>query len=474
MLSNTISKLPPLPMPQIIEELTADNARLRRQALILSYIPDLVLAIGLDGKIKFCNTQLARVLKHDADDLNGAGIKDIVVPESRGAIRRMIQDLVAVEQIVTDRGEGTDSGSDSNGGQTVSDSTNTEGMAFQSSVHPFNVSEVNVNGQDKLGDGDNVSDSSGDPSSTKKDGRKSSKQVSFGKASPTQSSDEPPRKKNKTSNVAGMDVDDVMGESVTANNASAKLSSLIHKGDEDKKPAAKDFEQPLIHRKHALAARAPAQKQDSRSSSSTESDAGQRPGVNSSEDSGYMDSISNGSSDETGEDSSDSFWKEGMLLMRCSVVLFDSLDFTGLQLLSSSPTGKRARPLAPGCIVRLICKDLTTIWCEVTASIRTRTRNDEDSELGIIDLNPKSVAKLTEDEMEEEEKEVLICFRPILKGEKVEEDLRFHNVSESSNTNESNKSSFGSENKEVSDEPDSSKTKKHKCSSSDDTVAGKN
>jgi hypothetical protein len=189
-----------------------------------------------------------------------------------------------------------------------------------------------------------------------------------------------------------------------------------------------------------------------------------------------MDSISNGSSDETGEDSSDSFWKKGMLLMRCSVVLFDSLDFIDLQLLSSSPTGKRARPLAPGCIARLICKDLTTIWCEVTASIRTRTRNDEDSELGIIDLNPKSVAKLTEDEMEEEEKEVLICFRPILKGEKVEEDLRFHNVSESSNTNtnESNKSSSGSENKEVSDELDSSKTKKHKCSSSDDTVAGKN
>lgn len=275
--------------------MTADNAKLRRQALILSYLPDPVIAIGIDGAVKFCSIQVARVLRHTLKDLDEANIMDIVVPESRGAIRRLIQDLVAAEKVAA-MGDGSDSWSEeSNGGNQSGDSSTNENAV--------------ADGGGRV----NVTDSSVDPSNEKNDTK--------GSKHETSSNDEPPAKKSKSTssedrsgNVVGMDVDDVMGASVTANNAGAKLSSLMHcpnnkEGNGDEKPSAMEIQkgqEPHIHRKHILAPRnAAAQKQGSQSTSSTESNAGRKTGLNSSEDSGYMeDSNSNVSSDDFAEDSS--------------------------------------------------------------------------------------------------------------------------------------------------------------------------
>jgi hypothetical protein len=163
---------------QLIDELTADNARMRRQALILLYLPDPVIVIGLDGEIKFCNMQAVRVLKHAMENLEGASILDVLVPESQPVMHRLIQDLATAERIAA-AGVGTD--------------------------QSFTVMEVKVNGN-----GENVSDSSDDLF------RK--KNVCDGGLFETSSNHKPPAKKCKTA-----DVDDVMGASVTANNAGAKL-----------------------------------------------------------------------------------------------------------------------------------------------------------------------------------------------------------------------------------------------------------
>jgi hypothetical protein len=87
-------------------------------------------------------------------------------------------------------------------------------------------------------------------------------------------------------------------------------------------------------------------------------------------------------------------------------------NFTSINSLAPSYLGKELCPLAPSANVCLIRNDLTTIWCEITSSIRTRPINDEDSELDIIDPNPKSYSKA----LHKEEKELLLCFRPILEG----------------------------------------------------------
>jgi len=200
---------------------------------------------------------------------------------------------------------------------------------------------------------------------------------------------------------------------------------------DDRKPPAEELKQePPIHRKHGLAPRSARHKQDSQSSSSTESAPEARAGLNSSEDSGYWDS--NESSEKYAEDSSS--------ISGASAVSWEK--------------GKRPRPLAPGCNVCLIRNDLSTIWCELTSSIRTRRFNDEDSELGIIDHNPKPAAEVLAEEPIAE-KELLLCFRPILEGRKVGEEFRFpRQVRNSSNANESeeltfNKSTSGNDEKVV-------------------------
>jgi hypothetical protein len=281
---------------------------------------------------------MERVLSIKSEDLVGASVKDIMMPESKGTIRRLVQDLVTAERLAAIRETNTDNGS----GEVVS------------SDQSFSVLEVNFDGGDENGKADeNMSDSSSDPRPAKKE---RATKVSFGTAKPCsrsvtasaaeEDSGKPPFKKTKTawtsssdsktsgdtgtnvddvtsaqntnawasssdSKASGhteMNVDDVMGASVTPNNASAKLSSLIHNKEDDRKPPADEKQQePLIHRKHGMA---PKQQDSRSSSSSTESDGRTRTGVNSS-DSEYMDSNSNGSSDETPEDVSDTFWKKG-------------------------------------------------------------------------------------------------------------------------------------------------------------------
>lgn len=87
--------------------------------------------------------------------------------------------------------------------------------------------------------------------------------------------------------------------------------------------------------------------------------------------------------------------------------------------------GKRRRPLAPACTVWLICNDLTTVFCEVTSSIHIRKCNDEDSELRIVDPNPKAALGAYSAAKTDGEMELLLCVRPLSQGKMVEEGLRF-------------------------------------------------
>lgn len=81
---------------------------------------------------------------------------------------------------------------------------------------------------------------------------------------------------------------------------------------------------------------------------------------------------------------------------------------------------RRSRPLAPACNVQFIRNDLTLIWCELTSSIRTRPRNDEDEKANIT-----APTQATSEGSEIEEKELLLCFRPIREGGNVTGDRRF-------------------------------------------------
>lgn len=46
----------------LVEEMTRTNARLKRQAMILALLPDLVIAITIGGEITFCSAQVSLVV----------------------------------------------------------------------------------------------------------------------------------------------------------------------------------------------------------------------------------------------------------------------------------------------------------------------------------------------------------------------------------------------------------------------------
>ena len=79
----------------LVQEMTELNTRLRRQALILSLLPDLVIVMDTAGKISFCSAQVERVLRRSIEhDLIGANIADILVPGSQKELQKLVNQLL--------------------------------------------------------------------------------------------------------------------------------------------------------------------------------------------------------------------------------------------------------------------------------------------------------------------------------------------------------------------------------------------
>jgi hypothetical protein len=82
----------------LVQEMTETNARLKRQALILALLPDLVIVIDVEGEITFCSAQVERVLRHKNEDLIGAKLSNLLVPSSRDALQNLVSELVESEK----------------------------------------------------------------------------------------------------------------------------------------------------------------------------------------------------------------------------------------------------------------------------------------------------------------------------------------------------------------------------------------
>jgi len=176
--------------------------------------------------------------------------------------------------------------------------------------------------------------------------------------------------------------DDVTGASVTANNASARLSSLQHV--------------PEVRTKKEEKAPGRYENNGDQSSSDDSLLAGveeKKKVENASDDSGYRES--NDSREETSSSGSD-----------------------------SSNSNDQQKPLAPTCRLCLIREDLSTVWCEVTSSLRTRSPEEDQQESQTNES--KGSVNVAIDSPKATVKEVLLCLRPIRDGEKkVDESLRF-------------------------------------------------
>lgn len=80
-----------------VEEMAKSNERLRRQAMILNLLPDLILAVDDSGVITFCSAQVEKSLGHSNEDLVGESIDSILMPASRETIKRLIKTLLGID-----------------------------------------------------------------------------------------------------------------------------------------------------------------------------------------------------------------------------------------------------------------------------------------------------------------------------------------------------------------------------------------
>lgn len=438
----------------LVEEMTKTNARLKKQAMILALLPDLVITTTIEGTITFCSAQAERILKYKNDDLVGGKLYNLLVPSSRHALKSHIEELVhpgkakaarasvaaqarrGAKRAMTNKrhrhgdkdtdknnnkenanGISNESARDSSrsGGNSTDDTSGAVAIVSEQSF-PLSVVEVESKQQSQQpmqetvdSNNENLDSSTSNGGGSGEDGsatsdcqkKESNKELARGGDDFSSSSSE--RKNLRANNNLDRNVrkhnqrmleenkkhdadngpkDDVTGASVTANNASARLSSLEHC--------------PITHWNKKSNDPPHYESTGEQSSSDDSLLTGveeKKKSEDASDDSGYRES------NDSREESSSS-WSD-----------------------TSRSNDHRMKPLAPTCRMCLIRDDLTTVWCEVTSSVRNKSSEEDSGEE--LTTNSKSTES-SETSGTKIDQEILLCLRPIRNGgKKVDESMRF-------------------------------------------------
>ena len=325
----------------LVEEMTKANARLKRQAMILSLLPDLVITTTPEGEITFCGAQVERILQYKADELVGARLYNLVVPSSRDALKSLIDELIQPEkpkaaaaqarrstkrriddqrtssdetgtskntaENVNGNGDGSARDSSRTGGGGASSGGTSGAAVVSEQSFPLSVVEVESKQQErkpKATATDTSASNTGASGDAKKRPRSDDSSSLSSDAKNLRANDNLDRNvrwhnQRKKKLLDDGPKDDVTGASVTANNASARLSSLKHVPD------------PSLERKKDDK-NSRYESTGDQSSSDDSLLAGveeKKKGENASDDSGYRES--NDSREETSSDGSDTSQSNG-------------------------------------------------------------------------------------------------------------------------------------------------------------------
>lgn len=75
-----------------VDDMTAKNERMKQHALVLSLLPDLVLAVCRTGEMTYVSPACQWLLLHSPEDMTGANVFELVAPECHPLLRKMISD----------------------------------------------------------------------------------------------------------------------------------------------------------------------------------------------------------------------------------------------------------------------------------------------------------------------------------------------------------------------------------------------
>lgn len=79
----------------LVDDMTAKNERMKQHALILSMLPDLVLAVCRSGEMTYVSPAAQWLLLHSPEEVTGANIFELVTPDCHALLRKMISDSLA-------------------------------------------------------------------------------------------------------------------------------------------------------------------------------------------------------------------------------------------------------------------------------------------------------------------------------------------------------------------------------------------
>jgi PAS domain S-box-containing protein len=441
----------------LVREMTELNARLKRQALILALLPDLVIVVDVNGVITFCSEQVERILMYTPDSIQGCKLTDILVPSSRSKFLNLIKTLLGPSGSRQEAEASTKSQTKRSRmeKQAVSDESsgdklqmNGSGSALGASIptgaisepsFPMSVVQVAAAPETKGASDENdnsdtsASRDSKQPSSLTNSAclTRSPTAESFvnGNGSGASGSEDGQKqrlkdqqsKEKKLSKLPSSDTSNtssISAEAKKLQKANANLDRNVRWHNKNMK--TKHMMDDGAFTDDVIGDIVTANNATARLSSLRVS---QHSEPSSEEDSGYRES--NDSREETSSSSA-----------------------------SDNESSGRHKPLAPTCNVCLVKADRTTVWCEVTSSVRTTDHPDENVEDDIASMKLKSPP--TESEGNESVKapsvemhssvrvkEILLCLRPIRDGEeKMDERYALpidtkREVSEDSNTGQS-------------------------------------
>jgi hypothetical protein len=286
-------------------------------------LPDAVVALGLDGKIKFCSVQLERMLGLRSDELVGNSIEAIMSPDSHDIIRKFINDVIAAEAKQSEhQGQSSSENSSSGDNAVISRSSGRSGRSFPP-LYEVNVDKANtVRNEEYLsyssGNGTSKNESSSDQSNAPSNAfRMKHKSSSLTDEDPSLKKKRGVQDSDENGSSLGMASDNA---SITGKNGSAKLSSSL-----TNYPAVTKKQQNQgdshIWSKHAFAPRM-EKKQESLSSAESAWQDSQNKESNESSSDGYAED------QESSSMSGESIWKKGQCVMFLTTLRLPYLPLT--------------------------------------------------------------------------------------------------------------------------------------------------
>lgn len=426
----------------LVEEMTALNARLRRQALILSLLPDLVIVIDTEGRITFCSAQVERILQHNIDELIGAKLTEIVDPGSKEKLSNLIQGLLRSK---VSEGEQKESRNDcQNASSPVAkkkkskhednDDRNDDSAYETSGAGANTVTETSFPlSVVQVGQGNTGVRSSSDENENSDASNDKQPSSLTGNSFAGNSGTDDPTEKQASTNISNTKTLSKEDTSISQSSDSSNTSSHTDSSNAKNLLSANaNLERNVRHHnKKIMKDKRAGYKDDVVGAAVTANNASARLSSlqhlrstdSSEEDSGYRES--NDSREETSSSSDGE---------------------------TPSQRNGRRKVIAPTCNVCLIRSDLSTLWCEVTSSLRTKDTDEEPSDAGSLSGEKRThqsscsvenvhVKNISEEASTHESehvdglekikavpqvKEILLCLRPIRDGDaKVDESNRF-------------------------------------------------